>query len=74
MTSVELLRKIGADQLDNWTDTEIEDAIATLQGERRRRKRNAKPAAEVPAEPFEEPDDVAGRSWTSRNAELRVIG
>ena len=55
------------------TDTEIEDAMATLQGERRRRKRNAKPAAEVPA-PFEEPDDVTGRSWTRGNAELRVIG
>jgi hypothetical protein len=86
-TSVELLRKIGADQLHNWTDIEIEDAIAKLQGERRQRKRNPKPAAEVPAAledlhavfqeeeldaHLEEPDDaVAGRSWT--RGQLRVI-
>jgi hypothetical protein len=45
---VELLRKIGADRLDAWTDCEIDDGIAQLQGERRRRKLNAK-AAQVEA-------------------------
>ena len=34
-TRVELLRKIAADQLDDWTDVEVDRAIAVLQRERR---------------------------------------
>ena len=40
-TRTELLRRIEADRLDAWTDREIDNSIAKLQGERRRRKRNA---------------------------------
>ena len=43
-TRVELLRKIVADRLNDWTDVEIDNAIAELQRERRQRKRDAKVA------------------------------
>ena len=43
-TRVELLRKIVADQLNDWTDVEVDEAIAELQRKRRRRKRDAKVA------------------------------
>ena len=43
-TRVELLRKIVANRLNDWTDLEIDEAIAELQRERRQRKRNAKTA------------------------------
>jgi hypothetical protein len=45
-TRVELLRKIVVNRLNDWTDLEIDEAIAELQGERRQRKRNAKAAKE----------------------------
>ena len=35
---IELLRKIIAGRLDAWTDREIDDAVAELRAERRRRK------------------------------------
>jgi hypothetical protein len=41
---VELLRKVGANRLNDWTDLEVDEAIAELQCERRQRKRNAKTA------------------------------
>ena len=74
-TRVELLRKIESDQLDDWTDAEIDDAIAELQGERRRRKRDAKVAADA-ATAFFEPDvdDVTARPTTHRNGGLSIVG
>jgi hypothetical protein len=74
-TRVELLRKIIADQLDDWTDVEIDNAVAELQGERRRRKRDAKAAADA-ATAFFEPDvdDVTARSTTHRNGGLSIVG
>ena len=71
-TRVELLRKIIIDQLDDWTDAQIDDAIAELQGERRRRKRDAKAAAEVAADSDEA--DVIGWPGTRGDAELRIVG
>jgi hypothetical protein len=50
-TRVELLRKIVADELDDWTDVEVDKAIAELQRERRRRKHDAKAAQTEAAEP-----------------------
>jgi hypothetical protein len=44
MTRIELFRRMVADGLDVWTNWEIDDALTALQGERRRRKRNAKVA------------------------------
>jgi hypothetical protein len=70
-TRVELLRKIITDQLDNWTDVEIDRAIAELQSERRRRKRDAKQAAEVAADSDEA--DVIGWPGTLGNGELRIV-
>jgi hypothetical protein len=58
-TRVELLRKIGADQLDIWTDAEIDNAVTKLQSERRRRRRDAKQAAEVAADSDEADGDKA---------------
>ena len=74
-TRVELLRKIIADQLDDWTDVEIDNAVAELQGERRRRKRDAK-AAEEAAAAFFEPavENVTARPTTHRNGGLSVVG
>ena len=50
-TRTELLRKIVADQLNDWTDVEVDEAIAELQRERRQRKRNAKAAQAEAAKP-----------------------
>jgi hypothetical protein len=74
-TRVELLRKIIADQLDGWADVEIDNALAELQGERRRRKRDAKAAADA-ATAFFEPDEdgVAPRPTTHRNGGLSIVG
>ena len=69
-TRVELLRKIVADQLDNWTEAEIDDAIAELRGERRRRKRDAKAAAEAFGV---EADDLIPQRRTNGHGELRVV-
>jgi hypothetical protein len=73
-TRVELLRKIIAEQLDGWTDVEIDNALAELQGERRRRKRDAKAAADA-ATAFFEPDEdgVAPRPTTHRNGGLSIV-
>ena len=65
-TRAELLRKIIADRINDWTDREIDDAIAELQGERRRRKRNAKvpqaeatkPSAQIEEYELEEVEEV----------------
>jgi len=77
-TRVELLRKIIADQLDDWTDVEIDYAIAELQGERRRRKRDAKVTAEAADEIFGEGevevDDVPPQPAIHRNGGLSVVG
>jgi hypothetical protein len=50
-TRVELLRKVGANRLNDWTDLEVDEAIAELQCERRQRKRNAKTAQAEAAKP-----------------------
>jgi hypothetical protein len=87
-TRVELLRKISADRLYNWTDTEIDDAVVTLQDERRRRKRDNKKVAKVAANSDEadvvaadsneadliEEPDVIGSPRRRGNAELRIVG
>jgi hypothetical protein len=80
-TRVELLRKIVIDQLDDWTDAEIDDAIAELQGERRRRKRDAKAAVEAAADSDDveidaeiDVDDVIVRPMTHRNGGLSIAG
>jgi hypothetical protein len=73
-TRVELLRKITADQLDDWTDVEVDNAVAELQGERRRRKRDAK-ATEEAAAAFFEPDveNVPARPTTHPNGGLSIV-
>jgi hypothetical protein len=53
-TRVELLRKIAADQLSDWTNAEVDEGIAELQRERRRRTRNAKAAQAEAASKCEE--------------------
>jgi hypothetical protein len=50
-TRVELLRKVGANRLHDWTNLEVDEAIAELQRERRQRKRNAKAAQAEAAKP-----------------------
>jgi hypothetical protein len=78
---VELLRKIVADQLDSWTDAEIDNAVSELQSERRRRKRDAKQAAEVAADSDEadviaadsDDADIIGWPGTRGNGELRIV-
>ena len=56
-TRVELLRKIVANQLSDWTDVEVDEAIAELQREHRKRKRNAKAAQAEAAEPSAPEED-----------------
>jgi hypothetical protein len=74
-TRVELLRKIVIDQLDDWTDVEIDNAVAKLQGERRRRKQDARAAADAAAAFFEpEVEDVTAKLTTHRNGGLSVVG
>jgi hypothetical protein len=74
-TRVELLRNIAADQLGDWTDVEIDNAVAELQSERRRRKRDAKAAADA-ATAFFEPavENATARPTTHRNGGLSVVG
>jgi hypothetical protein len=50
-TRVELLRKIVADRLNDWTDLEVDEAIAELQRERRQRKHGAKALQPEAAKP-----------------------
>jgi hypothetical protein len=60
-TRVELLRKIVANQLNDWTDVEVDEAVAELQREHRKRKRNAKAAqaeAAKPSAPEEEDEQL----------------
>jgi hypothetical protein len=76
-TRVELLRKIIITQLDDWSDAEIDEAVAKLQGERRRRRHDAKAAADA-ADAFFEPDVenvIAAQPITHRNGGgLSVVG
>jgi hypothetical protein len=72
---VELLRKIIGGQLDDWTDVELDKAMAQLQSVRRQRNRDAKSAAKAAAG-FVEPDidDMTAEPRSHGNAELRVVG
>lgn len=56
-TRVELLRKIAADRLNGWTNDELDEAIAELQRERRRRKSNAMAARAKTAKPSAKEQD-----------------
>jgi hypothetical protein len=78
---IELLGEIVAKQFDSWTDREIDDVIAELQGERRRRKREAKSAEAQAAEPsvqeedFEtDVDDLTALPPARGNGALHVVG
>jgi hypothetical protein len=71
VTRVELLRKIAVDQIGDWTDVEVDNAIAKLQGERRRRRRDAADAAHAFFEP--DVDSVTARPMTDRNGGLSVV-
>jgi hypothetical protein len=57
-TRVELLRKIVADRLNDWTDVEVDEAIAELQRERRQRKRDAKVAEGEVSKPSTEKEEI----------------
>ena len=69
---VELVRKIVADRLDAWTDGEIDDAIAELQGEHRRRKRNAKTAQAEAAKPSAEEKEEIEQDVEEEDMELTL--
>jgi hypothetical protein len=71
-TRVELFRKIVADRLDGWTDREIDDAVAKLQGERRRRKRNAKAPQAEAAEPSAQPEEKIGEDENAMELKKRI--